>query len=194
MIFSDEAPFRIFGTSGKSQIQRRNGERYHMSCIVPTVKHPDTTHVWGCFSVKGTGSLCILPKNTAMNAKWYREVLQNHLLPTIEQRFGEDPMVFQHDGASYHNAKATKEWIQDKGINILTPWPGNSPDLNPIENLWSILKNRVDKQKPTNSGALQTLLKEEWGKVTEELSKKLVCSMPKRIADILKAKGAYCKY
>ncbi|ROL42715.1 E3 ubiquitin-protein ligase ubr3 [Anabarilius grahami] len=67
VIFSDEAPFRLFGASGKRLVRRRKGDRYHQSCVMPTVKHPDTIHVWGCFSSKGVGSLTILPKNTAMN-------------------------------------------------------------------------------------------------------------------------------
>ncbi|KTG03273.1 hypothetical protein cypCar_00046661 [Cyprinus carpio] len=62
VIFSDEAPFRLFGTSGKSNVWRRKGECYHESCVVLTVKHPETIHVWGCFSTKGVGSLIILPK------------------------------------------------------------------------------------------------------------------------------------
>uniref|UniRef100_A0A087X3G2 Transposase Tc1-like domain-containing protein n=1 Tax=Poecilia formosa TaxID=48698 RepID=A0A087X3G2_POEFO len=67
VIFSDESPFRLFGTSGKQLVQRRRDERYHQSCLMPTVKHPETIHVWGCFSAKGVGSLTVLPKNTAMN-------------------------------------------------------------------------------------------------------------------------------
>ena len=60
VIFSDESPFPLFGTSGKKLVRRRQGERYHQSCVMPTVKHPG-------FSAKGVGSLTILPKNTAMN-------------------------------------------------------------------------------------------------------------------------------
>ena len=67
VIFSDESPFQLFGASRKKLVQRRQGERYHQSCVMPTVKHPETIHVWGCFSAKGVGSLTILPKNTAMN-------------------------------------------------------------------------------------------------------------------------------
>ena len=60
-IFSDEYPFPLFGASGKKLVRRRQGERYQ-SCVMPTVKHPETIHVWGCFSAKGVGSLTILPK------------------------------------------------------------------------------------------------------------------------------------
>uniref|UniRef100_A0AAZ3RSY9 Transposase Tc1-like domain-containing protein n=1 Tax=Oncorhynchus tshawytscha TaxID=74940 RepID=A0AAZ3RSY9_ONCTS len=56
VIFSDESPFRLFGASRKKLVRRRPGERYHQSCVMPTVKHPETIHVWGCFSAKGVGS------------------------------------------------------------------------------------------------------------------------------------------
>ncbi len=125
----------LFGTSGKSIVQRRKGERYHESCVVPTVKHPETIHVWGCFSSKGVGTLTILLKNTAMNKEWYQNVLQEQLLPTIQEQFGDDPCIFQHDGAPCHKAREIKKRLEDHYIEILDLCPDNSPDLNPIENL-----------------------------------------------------------
>ncbi len=76
-IFSNEAPFRLFGTSGKWIVRRRKAECYHESCVVPTVKHPEIIH---CFSTKGVGSLIILPQNIAINKEWYQNVLQERLL------------------------------------------------------------------------------------------------------------------
>uniref|UniRef100_A0A8C2F823 Transposase n=1 Tax=Cyprinus carpio TaxID=7962 RepID=A0A8C2F823_CYPCA len=194
VIFSDEAPFRLFGASGKRLVRRRKGERYHQSCVMPTVKHPDTIHVWGCFSSKGVGSLTILPKNTAMNKEWYQNTLQQQLLPTTQQQFGEEQCIFQHDGAPCHKAKVITKWLGDQNVEILGPWPGNSPDLNPIENLWSILKRRVDKQKPTNSDKLQEVIMKEWVAISQDLAQKLIESMPSRIAEVLKKKGQHCKY
>uniref|UniRef100_A0AAZ3SD99 Transposase Tc1-like domain-containing protein n=1 Tax=Oncorhynchus tshawytscha TaxID=74940 RepID=A0AAZ3SD99_ONCTS len=95
VIFS-ESPFRLFGASGKKLVRRRQGERYHQPCVMPTVKHPETIHVWGCFSAKGVGSLTILPKNTAMNKEWYQHILREHLLPTIQEQFGAVQCLFQH--------------------------------------------------------------------------------------------------
>jgi transposase len=61
----------MFGASGKKLVRRRQGERYHQSCVMPTVKRPETIHVWGCFSAKGEGSLTILlihpPRATSPN-------------------------------------------------------------------------------------------------------------------------------
>lgn len=55
VIFSDESPFRLFGPSGKHLVRRRQGERYHQSCVMPTVKHPQTIHVWGLLLSQGSG-------------------------------------------------------------------------------------------------------------------------------------------
>uniref|UniRef100_A0A9J8DM61 Tc1-like transposase DDE domain-containing protein n=1 Tax=Cyprinus carpio carpio TaxID=630221 RepID=A0A9J8DM61_CYPCA len=171
--------FRLFGASGKKGLSgEEKGERYHQSCVMPTVKHPDTIHVWGCFSSKGVGSLTILPKNT----------LQQQLLPTTQQQFGEEQCIFQHDGAPCHKAKVITKWLGDQNVEILGPWPGNSPDLNPIENLWSIIKWRVDKQKPTNSDKLQEVIMKEWVAISQDLAQKLIESMPSRIAEVRSSK------
>ena len=79
-------------------------------------------------------------------------------------------------------------------VDILGPWPGNSPDLNSIENLWSILKRLVDKQNPTNSDKLQALIMQEWAAISQDVVQKLIDSMPGQIAEVLKKKGQHCKY
>lgn len=194
VMFSDESPFPLFGPCGKSIVRRRTGERFNKDCVIPTVKHPATLHVWGCFSGKGTGALTILPKNTAMNAKWYVEVLNSHLLPTIADQFPNQEVIFQHDGAPCHNAKISKKFLDDNGVQILGPWPGNSADLNPIENLWSIVKNKVNKNKPTNLTQLGDLIEAEWKAIDQKIINSLVNSMPKRIKTVLKKRGGHCKY
>lgn len=194
VIFSDEAPFRLFGTSGKAHVRRRTGERFKLECLAPTVKHPGTVHVWGCFSVQGTGALHLLPKNTAMNAVWYEKVLIEELLPTIDNQFPDQNCIFQHDGAPCHRAGAIKKLFDDFGIEELTPWPGNSPDLNPIENLWSILKQRVNKSQPTSTRDLQDLILHEWNSIDINIIQNLISSMPKRIEEVLRNRGQHCKY
>ena len=60
------------------------------------------------------------------------------------QTFADGRGTFQHDHAPSHNSKLIKNFTQENNVNILD-WPVNSPDLNPIENLWSLVKRRLGK-------------------------------------------------
>ena len=65
-------------------------------------------------------------------------------------------------------------------IDSLRPWPGNA-DLNPIENLWSILKWRVVKQNPTNSVKLQALIMQECVAISQDVAEKLIDSLHQHV-------------
>ena len=89
---------------------------------------------------------------------------------------------FQHDGALCHRTKTVGKWLADNRIQILGSWPGNSPDLNPIENSWVILKQKVATHNPSSLTFLKQVIKEIWvKKITPEYYEKLCLSMPKRI-------------
>ncbi|KAI4887171.1 hypothetical protein NFI96_004172 [Prochilodus magdalenae] len=60
--------------------------------------------------------------------------------------------------------KSTRAWLNMKGWNILE-WPSQSPDLNPIENLWWDLKKAVTVRKPKNVTELEAFAHEEWAKI-----------------------------
>ena len=76
-----------------------------------------------------------------------------------------------HPGTVCSKAKVITKWLEEQNIDILGPWPGNSPDLNPIENMWSILKRWVDKQKPTNSDKLQALIMQERAAISQDVAR-----------------------
>ncbi|KAF2344221.1 hypothetical protein FHG87_025023 [Trinorchestia longiramus] len=78
-----------------------------------------------------------------------------------------------NDDDSKHTAKEIKEWLRMKKINILE-WPGQSPDMNPIKNLWRELKLKIQKRGPNNITELREICIEEWNKITPETCKRLV--------------------
>lgn len=195
VIFSDECPFSCFGNRGGIRVRRRVGEKYQPQCLLPTMKHPETVNIWGCFSAKGLGSLAVIPKNVRMNKEWYLDVLEHHLIPTIEDQFGDSDCYFQDDGAPCHRAKVVKDWFTEQNIGSLVIWPGNSPDLNPIENLWGIIGKKIRQRQPRNSSELVDAIKVCWHVMQgDAVLKKLIDSMPQRIEAVLRNKGFHCKY
>ena len=81
------------------------------------------------------------------------------------------------DNAPCHTAKSIKVWMKDHQIKTQS-WPARSPDLNPIKNLWNVIKRNMDGHKPSNKAWLLEFLQQEWHKVTQQSCKRLVESMP----------------
>ncbi len=69
------------------------------------------------------------------------------MLPSAYQLFKDADLIFQQDLAPAHTAKRTTSWLNDHGVGV-PDWPANSPDLNPIENLWGIVKRKMRNKRP----------------------------------------------
>lgn len=191
--FSDESTFQIL-TEKSNFVRRRTSERYDPACITPTVKHPLSVMVWSVISAKGPGRLYVV--EGMMNAAQYLKVLQGRLLPQMKEWFceGENP-VFMHDSAPCHKAKVVTKFLAEENVGVLD-WPGNSPDMNPIENVWKVLKDEVSKFGPTTKRKLIEALIAAWNhnpKIKIAISNS-INSMPRRIEALLKAKGHQTKY
>ncbi|CAJ0934470.1 unnamed protein product [Ranitomeya imitator] len=114
-----------------------------------------------------------------MNGAMYREILSANLLPSARALKMKCGWVFQHDNYPKHTARATKEWLRKKHFKVLE-WPSQSPDLNPIENLWRELKVRVAKRKAKNITALEEICMEEWANIPTTVCGNLVKTYRKR--------------
>ena len=95
---------------------------------------------------------------------------------------------FQQDSDPKHTAKINQQYLVNKGYKIL-PWVSQSPDLNPIENLWSIIEDMMKDRKPQNEDQLFQCIQTAWDNVPTDLLQRLADSMPRRCAAVIKSKG-----
>ena len=142
-------------------------------------------------SSAGVGPLCFI--KTRVNAAVYQDILEHFMLSSADNLYGDADFIFQQDLAPAHTAKTTKTWFNDHGITVLD-WPANSPDLNPIENLWGIAKRKMRDMRPTNAKELKAAIEASWSSITPQQCHRLIASMPRRIKAVIHAKGAPTKY
>ncbi len=80
--------------------------------------------------------------------------LEHFMLPSADKLYGDADFLFQQDLAPAHTVKGTKSWFNDHGVTMLD-WPANSPDLNPIWNLWDIFKRKMRNSRSNNTDELK---------------------------------------
>ncbi|CAF2863177.1 unnamed protein product [Rotaria sp. Silwood2] len=186
-VFSDETTVRL--NTLKKYYWQQPGERK----VVRTVKYPLKINIWGCLSASGFGKIVCFQHN--LNSKLLcNEIYRNALLPTARVHFGRlHDWVLVEDSDPKHKSNISTAWKQDHHIKTL-PWPSLSPDVNPIENLWSLLKIKISNRKPKTIKDLKRAIYKEWNDLPKELASKLVWSMKNRVEELIQSRGEYILY
>ena len=98
------------------------------------------------------------------------------------------------DSAPAHRAATTKQWHTQHGVKLFSGWLENSPDLNPIESLWSQMKQLQSKEHATLATGLKKIAFRVWGKIAPSYLKSLYESMPRHMKAVVDAQGGHTKY
>jgi len=193
IIFSDESNFTVLNRKNRVLIRRHHNENFHSRFIVPRLQGGGgSVGIWGCITYHGPGLSLLY--DGRMNQYNYIETLENASIPTRNIFFsGDDQWVFQQDNAPCHKAKSVTAWFKANQVNVLS-WPARSPDLKPIENVWSWIDRKLTKAPVTSAETLKQSLKEFFDQVSVEYCQNLFNSIKRRCQLCLENKGGHIPY
>lgn len=206
--FSDECSIQKGSRANTEWCFRFEWEKWKKEMITEALTDGKPAQmVWACVWLDEQGvarrsNLVIMDrdldaKKRGYSSKSYMEALTKGLLPHYRRS-----QLFMQDNAGIHTSRAVRLFHLNHHINCIK-WPAYSPDLNPIEHLWYHLKRRMHKYYPQynslgTSGAewdgFCSALKECWRRIPGALIRRLILSMPRRLAACRRAKGWQTKY
>ena len=175
VIISDEKRWCLDGPDGIAYYWHKFGdERRYLSRL-----HfgGGSVMCWAGMSAEGLLPLVWIEGN--LDSHKYIEVLEKNLVPYVD-----DGWLFQQDNAPAHVSRLTLDYLNDKNVDLL-PWPANSPDLSPIENLWGIITRHVYHGKPRyeSFAALKAAVSNAWYSLSYDEVANLMAGMGLRCLD-----------
>ena len=199
VLFTDEMSIKI-GMERMSimWVWRKKGEKFHKDCVDQRKWEGVGMMFWGAFRADkmGPGLFFDLKSGEKINSTIYRDQVLLGPLKQFRDESVKDiasPIVME-DGAPVHKGACN-------GLREELKWetylhPPNSPDLNPIENIWAWMKKEVSHKHRyiTSKGEMQRIVLEMWNSFDDKKWNGLIASMPERIKAVIKAKGGPTRY
>ena len=185
-VFVDESTF-LTHTFPKKAYQKR-GRRLMYSCP----KKAGKVHVWGGISLNGKTTLHIFTEN--LTGKLYRTILRTKLLPSMQRLYGETRWILVQDNDPKHTSNLVSNFIRDNNIQVQQRWPANSPDMNPIENIWAIMKSQISKIRPQTTAELKIEIRRSWRLLSDNYIVNCIQSMSNRLQLVLDNNGYKIPY
>lgn len=159
-------------------------------------QYPKKVFIFGCLGPNGFRHFKVLPVKArcgdepgwSLNADRYIRMCLAPIVPKLV----ELGAILVHDGASCHTAKQVSKYLEGKGVSVFElHWPAHSPDLNPVENLHSIIAGMVDEMGPDTPEQLARCVREAYERVPNETIENLYNSWERRCTEVILAKGEF---
>lgn len=195
VVWSDETKINRIGSDGIRWGWRRRVGDPCTQQIRPNVQSGGGHIImWGCLTYDGVGFACKI--DGRLDSQLYVKILEEELEQTLDYyKIQREKIIFMQDNAPAHTARRVWGYFEDVKLTVME-WPPYSPDLNPIEHLWSFIKRKLGMypQEPTSIHELWNRVQQEWNAIPDSLCKSLIESLPRRINAVIKAKGGNTQY
>jgi hypothetical protein len=169
----------LFPTAGRVCVWRTFKETYNPECLVPAVKDGGgSVTIWAAISWYSAGPVITMSGRIA--ASDYVDVLGNQVHPVVQMLYD----VFHDDYSPIHVARSVQSWFEEHEDTLHhLLWLEQSPNLNIIEPLWSVLESTVRSRfpRPSSLKQLEEVLHEVWYSTPLETIQNLRKSIPRRI-------------
>ena len=184
IIFSDESYFHIFrNTLGQWSKEKQ--------IFVEKINPNKALMVWGAINWSGKSKLCIEEWGFKINQDSYIEILENYLVPFADLIYGKDEeWTFLQDNAPAHRGKKTTKYLEESQISLMGH-PPYSPDLNPIEFIWRLLKDDVEKQSPQNLDELKNAIFKAWENIDQTQICGVISHLQNKMLEVFKNDGEF---
>lgn len=116
------------------------------------------------------------------------------LVQGMNAAYGAENWCLVQDGATCHTSLETRRFLDRKHVTVLANWPSGSPDLNPIENLWAIIKRRIEAFGPQTLEELVQIAFDVWNELPPIEIEHLIDSVNERLHAVIRANGEHIKY
>ncbi|KAL0841209.1 hypothetical protein ABMA28_014946 [Loxostege sticticalis] len=194
VLFTDECRIALRAPDGRERVWRRTGERFLPITTTQTVSfHGGSIMVWGGISSDARTELVVVDHRLTAT-RYMEEIIQEHVVPYMGY-IGYDQILLMHDNARPHVAHCVNEYLLNVGVKKLQ-WPARSPDLNPIEHVWDMLKRRIKSSPnpPQTINELRNAATTAWENISQIDVKNIIQSMPDRMQAVIRARGENTRY
>ena len=146
---------------------------------------------WGCISWEGQGEL--FEVQGTLDGPAYASLLR-HTIPLTLSNLNMQAAYLYQDHASCHDSKVVQNVFHELQLRTLENQPSNSPDLNPLEEVRGLWKDRVRARRPKTLNQLRSYAHQEWENLTRDEIRKYIRSMPNRLHEVISFHGNNTKY